>query len=144
MAGYTSSLLQSLSHLPSSRSICSFLNLQPDLLHTLFHLLPRCHFWPSSLSLPIHFQHHCLFQYIIIPSNHMSIPYYSFAFAILSNVSFKPNIFIRSFIFFQSRKFTPHIDLTMALLVLLKIAISLYLKHHVSLPYSIADLTLLR
>ena len=61
-----------------SRSICSFLYLQPDFLHTLFYLLPPRHFWPFLLSLPIHFQHHCLFQCItIIPSNHMSIPSYS-------------------------------------------------------------------
>ena len=38
----------------------------------------------------------------------------------------------------------PHIDLTMALSVLLKIAISCSLKHHVSLPYNIADFTQLR
>ena len=60
-----------------SRSICSFLDLQLDFLHTLFHLSP-CQFWLFVLSLPIHFQHHCLLHYIIIiSSNHMSIPAYS-------------------------------------------------------------------
>ena len=40
-------------------------------------------FWPSSLSLPIHFQHHCLQYIIIISSNHMSIPSYSIRLCIL-------------------------------------------------------------
>ena len=48
----------------------------------------------------------------------------SFAFAILSNVFFKPNISISSSIFFLSTDFTPRIDLAMALSVLLKIVIS--------------------
>ena len=67
-----------------------------------------------------------------------------FACAILSKVSFKPSIFIKSSVFFLSTSFTPHIDFTMALSVLLKIVISFSRKHHVSLPYDIADLTQLR
>ena len=146
MAGYTSYSLRDCSHIfPPSRSICSFLDLQPNFLHTLFHLLPPCHFWPSSLSLPIHFQHHCLLQFIIIIlSDHMAIPSYSIRLCHSIQRFLQPNISISSFIFFLSTNFTPHIDLTMALSVLLKIAISLSLKHHASLPYSIADLTQLR
>ena len=53
-----------------------------------------------------------------------------FAFAILTNVFFKPNISINSSLCFLSTNFTPHIDLTMALYVLLKIAISSSFKHH--------------
>ena len=67
-----------------------------------------------------------------------------FALAILSKVSFRPSIFISSSVFFLSISFTPHIDLTIALSVLLKISISFSLKHHVSLPCNIADLTQLR
>ena len=73
VAEYTSLPPRSLSLLPS----ISF-DLQPDFLYTLFHLPLPCHFWPSSLSLSIHFHHHCLLQYIIIfSSNQMSIPSYS-------------------------------------------------------------------
>ena len=79
-----------------SRSICTFLDLQPNFVHTLFHLLSPCHFWPSSLSLPIHFQHRCLLQYIIIIPSYLT----PFAFAISSNVFFKPNISSSSPIFF--------------------------------------------
>ena len=46
-----------------SHAICIFLDLQPGFLHTLFYLPPPCHFWPSSLLLRIHFQHHCLLLY---------------------------------------------------------------------------------
>ena len=53
-----------------------------------------------------------------------------FTFAILSNVSSQPSISIYSSLFFLSTNFTPHIDLTMALSVLLEIAISISLKHH--------------
>ena len=60
----------------------------------------------------------------------ITCPYYltPFAFAILSNVSFKPSISISSSLFFLSTNFTSHIDLTMALSVLLRILISLSLK----------------
>ena len=67
-----------------------------------------------------------------------------FALAILSKVSFRPSIFMSSSVFFPSTSFTPHIDLTIALSVLLKITVSFSLKHHVSLPCNIADLTQLR
>ena len=92
---------------PPSRSICSFFDLQPDSLHTLFHLPLPCHFWPSSLSLSIHFHHHCVLQNIIIfSSNYMFIPSHSIRFAILSNVFFKPNISINSSVIFLFTNFT--------------------------------------
>ena len=53
-----------------------------------------------------------------------------FIFAVLSNISSKPSIFINSSLFFLSTNFTAHIDLGMALSVLSKIAISISLKHH--------------
>ena len=89
----------------------------------------------------------CLFTYGIIAflsvlSSPLLItcPYHltPVAFAVLSNVSFKLKISISYSIFFLSTNFTPHIDLTMAVSVPRKLAISLSLKHHVSLPYNIA------
>ena len=113
--------------------ICSLLCLQANSLYTLFNLSSPCLLCPSSHLLPIHCKHHSFYTVIILSSNHMSnCPYYltPFAFAIMSNV-FKPSI---SFNFslglcFLSTNFTPHIDLTMALSVLLTIAISISLKH---------------
>ena len=63
----------------------------------------------------------------------ITCPYHltPFAFAILFNVSFKPNVSTSSSVFFLSTNFTPYIDLTMALSVLFKIAISLSHKNHV-------------
>ena len=58
--------------------------------------------------------------------------------AILSIGAVVPSICFNSLVFFRSTSFTPHIALIKALSVLI---ISLSLKHHVSLPYSIADLT---
>ena len=81
-----------------------------------------------------------VFFSILSSSLLITCPYHftPFAYAILSNVFFKPNISISSSIFFLSTTFTPHIDLTMALSVL-KIAISVSLKHHFSLPYNITE-----
>ena len=67
-----------------------------------------------------------------------------FAFAIWTTVSFNHNISIRSSVFFFSISFVPHIAHTIALSVLLKIAISFSFKHHVSLPFNISDPTQLR
>ena len=128
---------------PPSRLICSFLNLPPDftlsstcLLHVIFGRSRfRCLFTPSIIA----------FFSILSSSILITCPYHltPFAFAILSNVYFKPNISISSSIFFLFTNFTPHIDLTMALSVLLKIVISLYLKRHVSLPKRCCRLPLL-
>jgi len=63
------------------------------------------------------------------------------AFAILSKDSSRPSIDINSSEFLLSTSFMPHIPLIIALSILLKIAVSFSCKHHVSLPYSIADLT---
>ena len=122
---------------PPSRSICNpiFFTLSSTCLFHVIFGRPRfrCPFTSIIIA----------FFSILSSSLLIKCPYHvtPFVFAIQSNVFFKPNISISSSVFFLSTNFTPHIDLTMALSVLLKIAISLSLKHHVSLPYNIADLT---
>ena len=120
--------------LTPSRTICSLLHHQSNPLHTLFNLSLLCLLWLTSLLLSIFFKHHCLLQNaLIIPSFTCSYHLTPFAFAVLSNVSFKLIGFINFILFFLSTNFTPHVDLTIALSVLLKITISFSLKHCVSL-----------
>ena len=54
---------------------------------------------------------------------------------------FSSNQHFNELLIILSTNFTPHIDLTIALYALLKIAISTSLKHHVSIPYNMANLT---
>ena len=66
------------------------------------------------------FQHHCLFQYIIIIcSNHISIPSYSNRLCHYIQ-RFLPSQHLHQLLhIFSIHKFTPHIDLIMAFSVLL-------------------------
>ena len=63
------------------------------------------------------------------------------ALASSSKISFKPSKLVSSWLFFFSINITPNIALVIAFSVFLKIANSFSLGHHVSLPYSNADLT---
>ena len=76
----------------------------------------------------------------IIPSQ--IIPYHRtpLALASSSKVSFKPSKLISTWLLF-SINLTPYIAFIVAFSVLLKIAISFSLRHHVSLPYNISYLT---
>ena len=133
MAGYTSSLRDrshTFPHLVRSAASSifnpTFFTLSfTCLLHVIFGRLTfASHSLPSSLPCS-------LLQYIIIiPSNHMSIPSYSIRLCHSIQHFLQTQQPISSSIFFLYTNFTPRIDLTMALLVLLKIAISVYLKHH--------------
>ena len=64
-----------------------------------------------------------------------------FAIAYWFVVSLKPNMSVKSVDLFISLSCTPHIALTTDLSDLRKIPISLFFRHHASLPYSIAGLT---
>ena len=66
------------------------------------------------------------------PSHHLPLP----AYPLLPSIATFPLT-----VFLMSTNFTLHITLTIDLSALLKIATSSSLKHHVSLPYNIADLT---
>ena len=66
-------------------------------------------------------------------SHHLPLPVYA--------ASFNPNMSISSNVFLLSTNFTPCIALTIDLSALLKIATLFSLKHHILLPYNIADLT---
>ena len=84
-------------------------------------------------------------QHIIVTSS-QSMSFLShtpLALVSLHKVSTKPSLFISSWLLLFSINVTPHIALFIAFSVL-KIAISFFFKHHVSLPYSIADLTQLQ
>ena len=112
-------------------------------------------FFISFFTCPFHVTFGCRFSYF--PSTwtfnvlckkspsflRRTCPYHQtpLAFAIPTTVSCKFIIFISSSVFLLSIIFTPHIALTIALSVLLRIAISLSFKHQVSLPCKIADLT---
>ena len=137
-------------YIPSAIALTPSLHLVRSAASSIFH--PTFFTLSSTCLFHVIFgrpRFRCPFTSIIIAFSILSsfllitCPYHltSFAFAILSNVFFKPYISISSSVLFLSTNFTPHIDLTMALSVLLKIAISLSLKHLVSLPYNIADLT---
>ena len=104
----------------------------------LFHVL----FGRPLLLLPITSKSRAFLK--MLPSSLLSTwPYHltAFAFAIISNDSTKPNISINSFVIFLSINLTPHMALNIALSVLLKIATSPSVRHHVSLPYRIAERT---
>ena len=58
-----------------------------------------------------------------------------------SKVLFKLSKLVSFWLLLFSIILSPHIALIIAFSVLLKIAISFFLRHHVSLPYSIANLT---
>ena len=124
---YPSSNLSN-SHSPS-RSIHGALFLQPTLLLSLsiyiFHVFFACPgFLLPRTSNSNGFLRTC-------PSSLLNTCLYHLT---LFAVSFNPNISISSFVLFFSISFAPHIALTIALSVLLKIAISFSLTHHVSLP----------
>ena len=70
-------------------------------------------------------------------------PYHftSFTLASLSAAFFNLNMYISSTVLLLLTNFTPHITLTIDLFALLKIATSFSLKHQVSPPYNIVDLT---
>ena len=76
------------------------------------------------------------------PSN-SNIFFKTYPSSLLNTCPYHLTPFLHSVLFF-SISFAPHIVLTIALLVLLKNAILFSLKHHVSLPYNITDLTQLR
>ena len=78
-----------------------------------------------------------LSHFHFFPQN-MTVPPHTTCFSILSKDSFMS---INSSLFLRSSSFTPHIAWIIALSVLLKIAISFFLKYHASLPYNIADCT---
>ena len=111
---FPQSLTRLSSHSLSPASSMSFLAVLTFASHSL----------PSSLPCSL------LRYIIIIPSNHMSIPSYSIRLCHSIQRFLQTQQPISSSIFFLYTNFTPRIDLTMALLVLLKIAISVYLKHH--------------
>jgi len=103
----------------------------------LFYLRSPCFSWSSSSSSSVYFEVQRPFQNLIViflktcPYHHTPI-----AHACLSTVSCKSNIPISSSVLIRSIRLTPHIALTILLSVLLKIAISFSLKHHISLPYN--------
>ena len=111
----------------SSDLIQGILPLQTNTLAFPLHLhLPHLS-WSSSPPLALPFKLQCFSQNMpIIPSQHMLVPSHSIRLCHLNHH------------LFQSQ---PHIAFTIALSVFLKIAISFSLKHHVSLPYNITDLT---
>ena len=128
--------------LSPSRAICSFLHPQSNLLYILLDLFLHVCFCRPRFRGP--FTSNIIAFFKMLSSSLLTTcPCHltPFALAILSKVSFRPSIFISSSVFFLSTSFTPHIDLTIALSVLLKITISFSLKHHVSLPCNIADLS---
>ena len=120
-----------------SRSVHDILFLQTNSLALLLHLHLPCLLWSSSLPLALHFKLQRFSQNvpIIRSPQHMPVHHLTpFAFAIWTTVSFNnPNISIRSSLLIFSISFASHIALSIiALLVLLKIAISFSRKHHVS------------
>ena len=134
VAGYISSPPRLLSHLPSISR-----DLQPDFLHTLFHLLPPCHFgrprfrFPFTSSIIAFFSMLSLSLLITVHvhtiSLHSPLPFYPTH----SSNPTSPSAFPSSFYSLISIH-------TLTSPWLLQF-FSLSLKHHVSLPYSIADLT---
>ena len=109
------------SHSPS-RSIQGIF-LQTSTLALLLHL-PLLHLlWSSLLPLALHFKLWNAFLKTC-PSSLLNTCLYHltlFAFTIWTTVYFNPNISIRSSVLFFSISFVPHIALTIALSVLLKL-----------------------
>ena len=88
------------------------------------------------------FSIHCFHQNIFLRSSqNMAIPHHTFALFSLSAASFNCNMSISPTVFLLSTNFTVHISLNIDFLGLLKIATLFSLKHHISLPCNIADLT---
>ena len=124
-----SAIALSLSLFPSC-AICSLVLLQPNFIYIFFNLLLHICFGLPRFRCPFTSSINAFFRTLTL-SLLTTCLYYNtpFTFAILSKVSSKLSIFINSSLFFLSTNFTPHIDLTMALSVLLEIAISISLKH---------------
>ena len=114
-----------------SCAICSPVLLQPIFIYILFNLLLHMCFGLPRFCCPFTSSINAFFRTLSL-SLLTTGPYHNtpFTFAILSYVCSKARISINSSLFFLSTNFTPHIDLTMALSILLEIAISISLKHH--------------
>ena len=128
MAGFTSCYLKVCKH----HHVTSFCQWHPFSVQSDWFVLPR-HIWSLRALFSKHFKIQRSSQTITIIktcSNHRT----PLALAGPSNVSFKPNTHTFLVTFF-SINLTPHI----AFSGLLKIAISFSLRHHISLPYTIAD-----
>jgi len=125
MAGFTSIIF--LLH-PSISSVNCILCFQSS----CFHFLRSRYFWLTSFS---YFNSKVQCMALI---SLLNITLFSFAKLII--VSFRPNMSISSLVLF-SISFIPHIALTIALSDLFKNVDSFSLKHHVSLSYSITNLS---
>ena len=139
---YPSSNLSN-SHSPS-QLIHGILFLQTKTLALLLHLHFPCLLWSCWLPLAPHLKLQCFSQNVsIIPPQYMprTISHHS----PLHSERLSPSILTSpSSVLFFAISFEPHIALTIPLSVLLKIDISFSPKHHVSLPYNIANLTQLQ
>ena len=111
--------------------ICCLTLLQPNFIYILFNLLLHICFDLPRFRCPFTSSINAFLRMLLSPllttCQYHNTP---FTFAILSNVSSKTSIPINSPLCFLSTNFTPHINLTMAFYVLLEIAISISLKHH--------------
>ena len=112
----------------------------------LFYLPPPCLPWSFPVSLAHHFEtQRFSWGIILISPLNMSVYHHTlFAFARFSTVSFNPSMFIYSSMFFLSTSSAPDTALTITLSVHLRTDTLFSLKHHVSLPCSIVDLTPVR
>ena len=117
-----------------SRSIHGVRFLKTNALTLLLQLHLPCLLCSSSLPLAPHFKLQRFSQNVPnIPPQHMPLPPHSIHLCHLNHCFLIiPNISIRSSVLFFSISFAPHIALTIALLVLLKIAISFSLINTMS------------
>ena len=132
-------------HLPTPslhlhQSVASFFLNQS--FSCFLNLFPPFHLWSALFTFSIHFMYHCLHQNIFLKSSqNMTTPPHTISPCLLICCFLHSQHVHQLHCFSLVTNFTPHIAFTIDFSALLKIATSFSLQHHVSFPYSIANLT---
>ena len=142
VAGFTSCFLEVCKYHHALRFVDGIFLFQFNLIDMFFYLSFPSHIWSPAPSFSRHFKIRRLFQNItIIPSQNTHTIVLRPPWLVHPKYPINPENSISSWLLLFSINLTLHIALIVAFSVLLKIAISFSLWHHVSLTYSIADLT---